>query len=79
MIWVFEIVSPGSDLDGEWWECHELTRRAAEGRADTRLVRVFALASPERKAVTTIKLVGTKRTWGAEMVPWTEERAATAA
>ncbi len=60
MIYVFELVSLGSDLDGEEWSFTASTQSEAEARADARMVATFALASAARRAVTTVRLVRTE-------------------
>lgn len=69
MIYVFELVSPGSDLDGEEWSFTVASRAAAEGRADARMVDTFALASAAQRAVTTLRLLGTRMNAKADLEP----------
>ncbi len=57
MIYAFEVVSPGSDLDGETWDFQAQDLASATARADARLLDTFGWASPERKLVTLIRFV----------------------
>lgn len=60
VIHVFQIVSPGSDLDGEDFEIDDVDVHAARARAVRRIKETFALASDDRKAITTFRYVGTR-------------------
>ncbi len=64
MVYVFRIHSPAttgtreSDLHGEEFDIQAVTIEDAMVRAAARLADIFSLASPARKAVTSIRLVG---------------------
>ena len=73
MIYVFELVSPGSDLDGEEWSFTAATRAAAEARADERMVGTFALASAAQRAITSLRLLGTQKSRTAALEPYVSE------
>ena len=62
MIFVFAIVSPGSDLDGEEIEIQDTDVHVARARACRRIKETFALASDDRKAITTFRYVGPRTT-----------------
>ncbi len=68
MVYVYEFISPDCDLDGESFEVQALSRAEADGRADDRMTYTFALSSPERKAKTSVRLIGTKKSKTAPMV-----------
>jgi hypothetical protein len=58
VIFVYAIVSPGSDLDGETWDFQATTRTAADARATSKLIDTFGYSSPARKVVTSLRFVG---------------------
>jgi len=57
VIFVFAIRSPGSDLDGENIDVRAPSFSAATERAETRMRETFALASPARRAATSLRFV----------------------
>ena len=79
MIYVFELVSPGSDLDGEEWSFTDISRSAAEARADARMIETFALASSAQRTVTSLLFLGTRKTRTAEIVRWRGDQRQSAA
>jgi hypothetical protein len=65
VIFVYAVVSPAlpsgcpaSDLDGVEWTFQDSARESADIRAQRRLEQIFALASAERFANTTLRFVG---------------------
>ena len=62
MIFVYQFVSSGSDLDGETFDIVEPTRECADIRAAAHEKEIFSLATPERKAMTSHRFVAVYRT-----------------
>jgi hypothetical protein len=58
MVYVFRVVSPGNDLDGESWDFQDTTYASASQRAYAKLADTFALASEERRERTHLAFVG---------------------
>ena len=65
MVFAFAIVSPAlsketpaSDLHGEVWSFQDSSIESATARAERRLRETFAIASPARVAVTSVRYLG---------------------